>query len=162
MLHTIKQDITNISEIADSFMILHVVNCKKKLSKGVGLKIRSAYEGVYENYIQHFDVAAKYKREVLGSASFVKVTPTGGWVSNLFAQDDYGNDGQRYLNYEALATSLETVVAYRNGTFREGKQIEGSIYVPYKMGCGLAGGSWKIVSAMLDEYLKDVVICKWD
>ena len=56
MLHTIQQDITKLEDITDKFFILQVVNCKKKMNKGVALSLKTAYPMVERQYLNHFEI----------------------------------------------------------------------------------------------------------
>jgi O-acetyl-ADP-ribose deacetylase (regulator of RNase III) len=66
-------------------------------------------------------------------------------IANAFGQDDYGTH-KRQTNYEALARCFEGI--------RD--TIDPDVHIHYPLiGCGLGGASWKIVSAIIDETLKD-------
>jgi hypothetical protein len=65
-------------------------------------------------------------------------------VVNLHAQNLYGYDGSRFVNYEAIYETL-----------RQTKEVMISknlktLGVPYKMACDRAGGDWRIIETMLN------------
>ena len=71
----------------------------------------------------------------------------GKRIVNLVTQERIGTD-QRQVDYEALYTSLNTL-----RRVLESARDEGRIYrlaVPW-LSCGLAGGSTKVVGAMIEE-----------
>lgn len=119
--------------------IAHVCNCQGKMNSGVAKAIRASFPQAYDVYMK-----AYYRGSLtLGTYSAARISEVGGCVINLHAQEFYGYDGKRYLNYEALYNACEEI------SIDLGEQV--SIGVPYLMGCDRAGGSWKIVSAILEE-----------
>lgn len=120
-------------------VIAHQVNCKGVMGAGLAKQIRSRYPDVYTSYKK----ACNTQTDLLGKVQLV-ATPDCR-VANLFSQSDYGT-GKYYTNYEALATCL-TKLRYR-------MEVLGlkDLGLPYGLGCGLAGGNWKIVY----EIIKDV------
>lgn len=94
----------------------------------------------------------KEKDFVLGNVQFVPVLDKNIWVANMIAQDNYKRQGHEsgkvYLNYDALNKTLEKV-------FKFAKQKQLTIHMP-KIGCGLAGGSWDVIEAMINPFTNDV------
>ena len=86
-----------------------------------------------------------------GSEAFGKVQfllPTlkkDFYVVNMFAQDSYGRD-KRYTDYIALHNCLVKVEHFMHQHHLK------TLALPYGLGCGLAGGDWKIVY----EIIRDV------
>lgn len=70
------------------------------------------------------------------------------YIVNLFGQDGYGR-GKKQTNYAALATALFSF-------FRDCAQKNQSaiIRLPYGLGCGLAGGDWDMVFAIINDAAK--------
>ena len=75
----------------------------------------------------------------------VQFVPVGDQivVANMIAQRGVG--GARPLRYGALYTCLGEVAAMAIRT-------DGSVHMP-RIGCGLAGGSWEMVEALVEESL---------
>ncbi|HAA27396.1 MAG TPA: Appr-1-p processing protein [Cyanobacteria bacterium UBA8553] len=73
-------------------------------------------------------------------------------IANCAGQLTYGKD-KRHTNYGALALCLcklfDVEVEYRM-----------PLYIPYGMGCGLAGGDWDIVSELIWEIVPQATICR--
>ena len=121
-------------------IICHQVNCKKVAGAGLAKQIRERYQNWYEE--------------------FRKAQPRIGTVSdffagdqiifNLYAQDGFGRD-KRYTDYEALRKCFSWVTRYN-----EYQKLP--IHVPYKIGCGLAGGDWNVVLKIIEEELPDAII----
>lgn len=80
-------------------------------------------------------VCQKYKRETLG------------WVFNIYGQYDYGTDSQK-TNYKSLELGLQRVCDF----LLEERPKERSLGLP-KLGAGLAGGNWDIISKIIEKEL---------
>lgn len=143
-MQVIYGDILN----SNADVIVHQVNCQGVMGKGLAKQIREAYPEVYEQYLylckEYKDYGCK-THELLGMTEIVRVG-FNRFVANLFAQEYYGSGKKCYTDYDALRKCLATV----NSEFA-GKVVA----VPYKLGCGLAGGNWDIVSKIIEETLTD-------
>lgn len=128
--------------------LLHVANCRGKMGSGIALEIKNRIPSAYFNYKYHEKINSKV---ILGEVS------SGSNVVNLHAQEYYGYDGKRYLDYEALAKCLEKTKGCLD---KVGNEVK--IGVPFKMGCDRAGGSWNIVVSMLEHYLQDYKVVVYD
>ncbi|MDJ0725594.1 MAG: hypothetical protein QNJ38_10825 [Prochloraceae cyanobacterium] len=129
----------------ESGIIAHQVNCQGKMGAGLALKIRKKYPEVYEYYRHNIP-----KR---GDVQIIQISPKL-FVANLAAQQDYGRvKGKRYTNYGAFRNCLIKIRAISS----DRNLIP---YLPYKIGCGLAGGDWSMISGFIERHLPDAVICK--
>ena len=72
----------------------------------------------------------------------------GKYIYNLFGQFNYGYDGLRYTNYEAIFNGLSKIkqLAQRHNL---------SVALPYNMGCDRGGANWGIVSKMIEVIFED-------
>jgi hypothetical protein len=82
------------------------------------------------------------------------------YVANLFGQEYYGT-GVRYTEYEALRSSF---VRLKNWLLENITKEHIILSVPHKIGCGLAGGDWNVVSEIINDVFSDndtieVLIC---
>jgi O-acetyl-ADP-ribose deacetylase (regulator of RNase III) len=81
----------------------------------------------------------------LGEVQFVHVGENL-WVANLVGQRDLHTvRGVPPVRYEAVRKGLERVAA-------EGQKLGASVHMP-RIGCGLAGGKWETISAIIEEEL---------
>lgn len=72
------------------------------------------------------------------------------YVGNLYGQYDYGRNYNRvYTDYRKLLTAFRLFIEYLE---KDRDLHEGTIAIPYGMGCGLANGDWKIVTEII-EYI---------
>lgn len=139
---TIKQvDGNAVSALlnGDVDFLIHVSNCQGRFNSGVAKEVRERVPNAYLDYMN-------YHRGNNGGLVLGEVSGSDG-VINLHAQEYYGYDGKRYLNYGALSKCLSWVnLSVESGT---------KIAVPYKMGSDRAGGDWEIVKELVEFYLSD-------
>lgn len=68
-------------------------------------------------------------------------------IVNVYIQDQIGTDSRK-VNYEAVYTALETLRDSLENAAKEGRKY--TVAMPW-IGCGLAGGSRRIIEAMVRE-----------
>ena len=124
-------------------IIAQQVNCQRVAAAGIALQFRNKWPGWYEAF-----------KGISGVLGYVHYYPAEESliIASLYAQDYYGRTG-RYTDYDAFYRCLEDL-AYNT------RESEGKIYFPYRIGCGLAGGNWRIVSAMIEDVLPDAIIVR--
>ncbi|APU89177.1 Appr-1-p processing protein-like protein [Virus Rctr71] len=136
----IERDILSITRGA----IVHQVNCRKKAGAGLARQIREAYPLWYKRY--------RETEPHMGLVDFYGATPRLVIVS-LYAQEDYGRcKGVVYTNYDALAWCLRQVRLWFSPKV--------PVYIPYGIGCGLAGGDWRIVSRIINKEIPNAILVK--
>ena len=154
MLHYIKGDLLEVK----NGIIGHGVNCQGVMGSGVALGIKNKYPSVYEAYRRAVQQSHN-KDSLLGMVQVISTLPDGVYdpkgdtvlVANIFTQNKYGKDGKRYLDYEALYVGFEKL-------YKRSVLYDLPLCIP-KIGCGLAGGDWGIVSLMIEKaYPKDVYV----
>jgi O-acetyl-ADP-ribose deacetylase (regulator of RNase III) len=92
----------------------------------------------------------------LGQTQFVEVSDQL-WVANMIAQRDTRSiNGVPPIRYEALVLTLAAVAAFAS-------ERRATVHMP-RIGCGLAGGSWDEVSAIIERELtsKGVQVVVYD
>lgn len=114
-------------------IIAHQVNCQGAIGAGVSGVICNQYPMVKDDYIDICSVSDK--EDLFGGMQIVPVTGTLK-VANIFSQFNYGNSAKTGIVY----TDMDKLI-YSLKNLRETYPDE-IIYVPYKIGCGLAGGNW--------------------
>lgn len=146
-MKTIKGNVVTARATGEIDFLLHVANCQGKFASGVAKEIREVFPKAYDAYYNKWQIWGKLE---LGSISRC------GGVVNLHAQKNYGYDGNRYLNYGALASCLSKAyhqIAFLNAGSETTADI--NIGIPYLMGCDRAGGDWEIVTELVEYYLGD-------
>ena len=142
MLIEIKGDITD----TDCTVIAHGVNCQGVMGSGVAKALYEKWPAVKERYLDVFtNVNAGVDGEnLLGYMDDAEVEK-GKFVINCFTQQYYGYDGKKYLSYDALEEAMTTLHLCCKSLYKVDE-----IAIP-KIGCGLAGGDWQIVKAILNK-----------
>lgn len=126
-------------------IIVHQTNCLGIMGGGIALQVRKLFPNVYEEYVK---LCSQYKdnpKSLLGKVQFV-VTPNKKAIANCFGQEGIGTGVQ--TDYQALYNALSYVKGIA--------LLEAfSVAIPYNIGCGLAGGDWKIVESMIKELFEN-------
>ena len=117
-------------------ILMHQVNCQGAIGAGVSGPIIKKWPEVEQKYVK---ACKKYKPDILfGKIQTVWIN-NGLAIVNSFTQLNYGNSektGKKYTNESLLVRNINIVCE---------KYPDKMVYVPYLIGCGLAGGDWDIV-----------------
>lgn len=147
MIHIVKGDLLK----SDCDIIVHQSNSFAKLGAGIAKQIVHKYPQVeIVDRLYHIPVGSKAR---LGNYS-VYLAPDGVRVVNMYSQYKWGR-GKQQTDYKAMEEALYTIL----------KDVKGKkLGMPYLIGCGLAGGDWKEVYALIDklshELNRDVYLYK--
>lgn len=129
--------------------IAHSCNTHNVMGAGIANQIKYRYPNAYSA-----DCHAMMDGDnVLGDFSFsvTDATQTKG-IYNMYTQDKIG--GERAVNYEAFYVALNKVAGHIEWQSKhEGE--EKVLGLPYGISCGLAGGNWEIVKAMIEDIFLD-------
>lgn len=162
-MDNIENRVGNIFEQGDINVIVHQANCYHTMGSGIAKIIREEYPEAYEA-----DCKTIKGTEKLGtySTAFIKRGDREFVIANLYGQGgfDKRKQGLRDTNYDALHDAL---VSLRDDILKanEGTSRTITIGVPYGIGCGLGGGRWGIVTAIIQVVFFGnprfkVVICR--
>lgn len=147
-------------------LIIHQVNCRGVMGAGIAAQIAKKFPHVETEYLKYLRHCKKNKIDPLGTAQYV---PSEIWavclvdtmnneiitecrsmqfqyIVNLFGQRDIGNGLQ--TDYAAIKKALIDIK-------EKAKSIGATIAVPYNIGCGLGGGDWNEVYAIICEIFND-------
>jgi O-acetyl-ADP-ribose deacetylase (regulator of RNase III) len=130
-------------------IIVHVCNNQGYWGKGFVLALSKRFGKL--PYLEY-----KKMDKTLGKVSYVKVNQNEGgatWVANIIGQEGIRvKNGIPPVRYEAIASGFMNVLE----TFLGNKY---TIHMP-RIGCGLAGGEWSKVEALINAVLseKDVTV----
>jgi O-acetyl-ADP-ribose deacetylase (regulator of RNase III) len=153
-------------------VIGHQANCQHTFGAGIARSIKEMYYEAFDADTRAFGQGLSK----LGSLSigYVKIPRHGTKISqifNLYGQN-FGTDHSKTLNrktdYEALYSALERMANLLKSNNIDKKMFdftrEPVVGFPYLMGSALGGGSWDIVSRLIetafDGYESDVLIVK--
>lgn len=134
--------------------ICHGCNIHNTFGAGLAAQIRKVFPSAYQA-----DTDA-YKGGVsnLGEISFSKIKwdKKDKWIFNLYQQEKFG---PLALDYKALKNSMTKM--------REVcEKLELSVAIPFRIGCGLSGGDWRVVLEDIKEiwknHKKEVIIARYE
>ena len=140
--------------------ICHQVNCQGVMGSGIARQIRERWPWVFTSYHAYCDRRKNNNESPLGEIWGVAIdhdNQNRQWVVNMFSQDNYGYDGSRFTSYDAFAKCLTKM--------RDRLPKDKTIGFPKNIGCGLGGGDWTVVSALIEAILGkdyDVYIYEWE
>ena len=130
-------------------VIVHQTNCHNAFGAGIALQIKNRYPEVYQVDTNHFRALSSLNKSLLGTISAACVhEELERYVVNLYGQD-FPSAKKRATNYEAFARGLEKLQEFIQSyptTFNP------TIGFPKFIGCGLGGGSWNVIRAMLEDF----------
>jgi O-acetyl-ADP-ribose deacetylase (regulator of RNase III) len=124
-------------------IIAHGANCFHTFGSGIAKQIREQYPKAFEADYR----TIKGSKEKLGSYSFADVSSDKSrkYIVNLYTQYTFGTDKVQ-LDYEALIKSLVHLKRLAGNNLKIG--------IP-RIGCGLAGGDWNAVKAIINYVFHD-------
>lgn len=146
----VKGDILN----AMHGIICHQVNCQGAMGSGLARQIRVKYPAVFQEYAKL--IKAWGKKECLGKCQIITVTPKTLYVANLFGQYTYGRASKQYTDYGALSASMASLAQW----YKENCHPNFPVFIPYMIGCGLGGGRWEEVEAIIGNHLPDSIVVR--
>lgn len=119
-------------------LIAHQTNCLGVMGAGIAKAIKNKWNSVYTQYV---DICKnfEYSKDLLGKCQ-ICVTGEYSFTESVAPYEN------RHTDYDALKKALLNLKA-----FCEDEEIT-EVGIPYKLGCGLAGGDWDgVVYPMLQE-----------
>lgn len=129
-------------------MICHGCNAQGMMGSGVAGEIRKKYPSAFETYRR------EYMRNGLRLGQTIWVPCNPHVVINAITQEFYGGGaayGTVYVDYNAVRTviqDLDSVVQ----TQREMRGLLETTAIAFPLiGAGLAGGSWKKISSIIED-----------
>lgn len=126
-------------------IIAHQTNCRGVMGGGVARQIREKLLSP-EKYAEYVSVCKESSSKLLGTVQYLPAN-NGKTIANLFGEDI--PTGVRLdTDYDALRRALESLELYA-------QQHHMSVALPGYIGCGLAGGDWKIVSKMIYDIFSE-------
>lgn len=137
MIKIVKGDLLTV----ERGIIAHSVNCMGVMGSGVAKQIKDKYPKAFKMYKQFVQDHDNMRKSLLGQVNGVHITDEL-FIANMFGQYNYGTDGKKYTNTEALYECFKTI---RKASEKTGLPV----YLPYMVGCFRGGADWKEVEALL-------------
>ncbi len=138
----VEGDLLAKARNGDFDVIIHGCNCFCNFGAGIALQIMQQFPEAYE-----MDKTTEYAdKKKIGTYSFVRIVRNGKMfhIVNAYTQYEYGIDKIR-CNYNAIDSVFRKISDVYNGK---------RIGYP-KIGAGLAGGDWNIISEIIERNLID-------
>ncbi len=136
-------------------IICHQVNCQGALGAGLAAQLKNKYPKVRSDYYQ----AYRQHKLRLGKVIFTTIKTSSLYVANMCGQDSFHRQWMSHdkvhTDYEALESCL---IKVKNFADSANKHNNLPIYLPYKVGCGLARGSWSIVIGIIQKTVPGAII----
>lgn len=152
MIHEVDVNLLEFSVIT---AFIHQANCFHTMGSGIAKQIREKYPEMYEADKKS---GPRGDNRRMGSYSYA-VCHDGKIGYNLYSQYNFGG-GIRHTSYDAIVSGLDKI---KVNAVTQGVE---KIGLPYKMGCALGGGSWRIVRAIIDDAFEnsalDLYICRYE
>lgn len=139
---------------ADLPVIAHQTNCLGVMGGGIAKSIKNRWSNVFTQY-KSLCTNVIHNHKLLGRTQICATNDTPiKEVANLFGEYSFTESvapyENRHTDYDALRNALASL--------KEKLIILGydKVGIPYKLGCGLAGGDWDgVVYPMLQEIFND-------
>lgn len=145
--------------------VAHQVNCQGAFASGIAGAYRERFPETYRDYMDFWEENRHQGENLLGMVALTRL-PVGvsviqaPYVFHCFSQWDYGRKKQLYTNYEALRKALKVVFRTVRG-LNDGFDRPRRVAMP-KIGCGLGGGDWKVVSDIIEAESETVDVFIYD
>lgn len=122
-------------------LIAHQVNCQGVMGSGVAKALRDRWPSLFMGYKVFIDQVPH--GELLGK-TYVHQTFDNKFILNIFSQDKYLPRTVCHTNYQAMEKAFIDLK----------ESFAGDMAIP-KIGCGLGGGDWDIVSGLIESIFDD-------
>jgi O-acetyl-ADP-ribose deacetylase (regulator of RNase III) len=130
-MNYVKGDLLSVM----SGVIVHGCNAQGVMGSGVAKVLRAKYPDMYTKY--NIDIFGAME---LGEVSWFRVSNELK-IASAITQESYGSDGRRYVSYDAIDTAFQEI-------FYAAQWNNVTVALP-KIGAGLGGGSWEVISAII-------------
>jgi O-acetyl-ADP-ribose deacetylase (regulator of RNase III) len=125
--------------------IVHGCNAQGVMGAGIGAVIREQYPEAYKLYKDIYNSATDKHLSSLPLGAVYYSESRDKVILHAITQQFFGRDKQRYVSYDAVSDAMKRI---NSMSITE-------IAMP-KIGAGLAGGDWTVISAIIESELKTV------
>jgi O-acetyl-ADP-ribose deacetylase (regulator of RNase III) len=141
-MQIVQGDLLALTLAGEFDVLVHGCNCHCQMGRGIALSIKQQFPEAY-----HADLAtAKGDAHKLGtySSAWIDRPSHSFHIVNAYTQLHWRGTGVK-ADYAAIAQVMQQI-----------KHDFTGLRIAYpKIGAGLAGGDWTIISALIDEALQD-------
>ncbi len=147
-MNIIQGDLIKLAEQGKFNIIVHGCNCFNTMGSGVAKQIKLSFTKAFDAD----QLTQKGDKEKLGTYSCSKQknenVETGLIIINAYTQYNYLPRNIVNVDYSAIKSIF-------SGIYEQFNHDENYIAYP-KIGAGLAGGDWSVISQIIDKQLKDM------
>lgn len=148
----------NLFDFAKEGYIVHQVNCMNAMGSGFAREFAKRYpivKSFYHNAFQSADgtTIEEKGKTLYGKVMGVEIQPNL-YGCNSFTQFYFGNSAKTKKNY----TDEELLVRNILYVVKKAEEKGLNVYIPYGIGCDLAGGDWTVVEKGLNGYENIIVV----
>ena len=150
-------------------VIAHSCNCQNVMGGGIAKQIKDrypkAFEADHERWSDEYNDGGNWRCQI---GDYSKAVIETQWthlphatIYNLYTQSGYSTK-ERQVNYEyfwkALKAMEEDLCASHVQKHEYNPAPPPILGLPYGISCGLAGGNWKIIKAIIEDIFLDSMI----
>ena len=156
--------------------IAHSCNCQNVMGGGIAKQIKDRYPKAYEADTEFYNEEyndgggwkgsiGNYSKAVIETqlsdldliySSDARTNLSHATIYNLYTQSGYSTE-QREVNYEYFWRAMKAM--QEDLLFNQHElNVRQVVGVPYGISCGLAGGNWKIIKAIIEDIFLDSMI----
>jgi O-acetyl-ADP-ribose deacetylase (regulator of RNase III) len=159
---------THCTTDPDTFLginnIAHSCNCQNVMGAGIAKQIKDrypqAFEADAERWSNEYNDGGNWRCQI---GDYSKAVIETQWthlphatIYNLYTQSGYSTK-ERQVNYEYFWKALKAM--QEDLLFNQHElNIRQVVGLPYGISCGLAGGNWKIIKAIIEDIFLDSMI----
>ena len=146
----------NVLDVEHNVLIVHGVNCAGVMAAGIAREIKSKYPKVFDAYRKTYESLTKdlFSTGLIpGDIEVIQVDENKfnhKYICNANTQPNFGRY-QRQVDYEAMVSCFENIKSYVLEVEKQ-HNVKLDIVFP-KIGAGLGGGDWDIISVIIDKTL---------
>lgn len=156
-------DLTNDDLEYGKAVLLQQVNCQNEMDAGVAMAIdklaRKLFDAstveLYHRIYAQFFAHAKQAKKTRDTADLPVLATVGVFVFS-FSQWNCGSDGKHYTDDQLLVKNIKNIC--KDHAIDYDTPYE-TVYIPYKIGCGLGGGDWDYIYNQIKD-IPNLVILK--
>ena len=138
-MKTVHGDLLQLAQAGAFDVIVQGCNCQCRMGRGIALTIRKLYPEAYRADCE----TRAGDRSKLGTFTSADIVRGGARFTIVNAYTQFEWRGEKNADYDAIRAAMRAIVSTYGGR---------RIGYP-RIGAGLAGGDWSLISSIIDEEL---------
>lgn len=148
----IQYKIGDVTEAVEP-VIAHGCNSRGVMGSGVAKAIREKFPRAYTVYHDFCILGARVGTNIWVLCDEVSPPKT---IVNCITQENYGYDGQQYVDYEAVKACIENINTQAVYRRRMSREDQFDAFALPMIGSALGGGDWDILEYIIEANTPDV------